>query len=93
MQARKRVSQEGNFRHRREGKAAPSGEPEPEIAGVLIAPKKGKQDQKDEASRGLEERDAEQALILYHDVLPPGRNGRRRGSGAALRLGSNGVKP
>jgi hypothetical protein len=92
MQTGKRPNQEGDFRQRRKGKAAPSSEPQSEITSVLVAPEKGKQDQKDETGRGLEERDAEQALILYHDALPPGRTWGRYGARAVTRLGSDGVK-
>jgi hypothetical protein len=38
----------------------------------LIAAKKEEQDQQDNKSSNLKEVDGEQALILQHDVQPPG---------------------
>ena len=58
--------EERNLGESRASQTDPSGEPEAEVAGVLVAAEEREKDEQNDRGGGLEERATEQALILQH---------------------------
>src|SRR4029077_10187046 len=52
--------------------ASPAGKPQSKIAGLIVASQEEEQHQQNDKRRGVEKGDAEKALMLQHDVSPPG---------------------
>ncbi len=71
------AGQRPNFEERRKGQTDPTGKPQAEIARLVIAAQEKQQNEQNDESCSFEEGDAEKALVLQHDVLPPGTKCRR----------------